>query len=507
MEEAKKGIPEWAAKLKGKHQSIHARNGHYYLYDVKYAYDKESKRSKVSESRMVGVLDEVRGIIPARRKGPAIPKPPSVLEYGATDALESLGSDIRENLRREFGVEDGDRIMAIGKFGLTDRQPEKRIRNAYECSYESVRHPGLALSGSSISELTVRIGRDREAQVRFMRHYMDGATHIVFDGTRLVCQSGNNSLAAIGYNHVGLKDPQVNLMYCFSLRPRKMPVYYRALPGNMPDVSGFVTCIREMGVKGVTVIADTGFESFDNSAELKKSGIRFLRPLKRDDARIVYVQDPEKPSSYDGSFLYRGRPILYKRIVCHSFVTAKEEWGKRGRPPKGWTPKETLTEKDAVILFYDESMAHREKATFLKAMAEKRDGYDAKSYEKAYPAMGTIALACNSDEGPETLFVTYKERELIEDGNKAYKDVLDRFASHKRSEPSYLGWLFLNHVSLMLYYRVYERIRESGHEKDYSVEDVIDAARRIQMVRLNDEWLETTPTLKDLRPYDNVLQK
>ena len=121
--------------------------------------------------------------------------------------------------------------------------------------------------------------------------------------------------------------------------------------------------------------------------------------------------------------------------------------------------------------------------------------------------MGTIAIAANGDQDPRDVYSTYKERELIEDGNKAYKDVLDRFASHKRSEPTYLGWLFVNHVSLMLYYRVVEKIRESGHESDYSAEDVIDAAKRIQMVKMGDEWLETLPTLKDLRPYDQVLKK
>lgn len=506
MPEEKSKLPEWVRKMVGRKQTVRQRNGHFYLYDVEYEYDKEKKRSAIKSIRMAGTLDQVRGLVPARRrraKGERV----SAFEFGATDALESLGPDIREGLRECFGVEDGDCIMALAKFGLTDREPEKRIQSAYQCSYESVRFPGLPLSGSSISKLTERIGLDREAQVRFMRRYTDGVTHVIFDGTRLVCQSMNNPLAAMGYNHIGLKDPQVNLMYCFSLKPRKMPVYFRALPGSMPDVSGFITCVREIGIRGITVIADTGFESLDNSSELKESGICFIRPLKRNDSRMKYLSEPENPNLYDGSFLYRGRPIFYKRLVRHSLEKAKGRWGKRGRPPKGWKPSETVREVDGITLFYDESLAAEERATFLKGLAEGRDGYGPEAYAAIHPRMGTIAIAANGDQDPRDVYSTYKERELIEDGNKAYKDVLDRFASHKRSEPTYLGWLFVNHVSLMLYYRVVEKIRESGHESDYSAEDVIDAAKRIQMVKMGDEWLETLPTLKDLRPYDQVLKK
>lgn len=94
-------------------------------------------------------------------------------------------------------------------------------------------------------------------------------------------------------------------------------------------------------------------------------------------------------------------------------------------------------------------------------------GDDMKENEKYF---GTIALRINSDMDPQELFEIYKERELIEDGNKAHKNVLDNLASHKRHTPEYDGWLFLNHISLMLYYRVRNRIKEKGPDSKYSVE-------------------------------------
>ena len=81
-----------------------------------------------------------------------------------------------------------------------------------------------------------------------MRKYVGESTHLIFDGTRLVCYSKGVNLARIGYNHSQIWDPQVNLMYCFSLRPEKMPVYFMPFAGNKPDISNLLTCVRELGI-------------------------------------------------------------------------------------------------------------------------------------------------------------------------------------------------------------------------------------------------------------------
>lgn len=106
--------------------------------------------------------------------------------------------------------------MAIAKIGVAEKEPEKRLVNAYRCSYESMRYPDLSLSPSSVSRLTKEIGLSRDLQLRFFHRYVDGSTHLIFDGTRLVCFSKDIDMARIGYNHSMIADPQINLMYRFS---------------------------------------------------------------------------------------------------------------------------------------------------------------------------------------------------------------------------------------------------------------------------------------------------
>lgn len=246
------------------------------------------------------------------------------LEYGANDLIEKLGSDIRENLAEIFGEKEGNAIMAIAKIGVTEKESEKRLVNAYRCSYESMRYPDLSLSPSSVSRLTKEIGLSRDLQLRFFHRYVDGSTHLIFDGTRLVCFSKDIDMARIGYNHSMIADPQINLMYCFSLRPAEMPVYFMPFVGNKPDISDIMTSINEFGLKDATLICDKGFYSEGNLDEMRKGGPRLITPLKRnsdDIDRPFLWGNKGSVLPYEGLFSYHERTIYYH--VCQKFGKAE----------------------------------------------------------------------------------------------------------------------------------------------------------------------------------------
>lgn len=503
-------IPEWAKRLKGKKQLIKDVGGRFYLYEAKYVYSSKKKRTMTKPGKYLGRLDEDKGLIKAdiRMNADDLKSISAPLEYKATALLEELGSDIRENLRECFGTEDGDAIMAIGKFGLTDKQPEKRIRNAYECSYESISHPGLALSKSSISLLSERIGKNRDAQLKFMHKYIDDSSHIIFDGTRLVCYSKGISEARIGYNHNQIWDPQVNLMYCFSLKPVKSPIYYFPFPGNSPDLSNIGYCIKEAGIKNVVLIADKGFRDDANSMLMKENGIIFLVPLKRNDSSIDYGFMGEQAGTAvpfgANVFTYHGRAICFRTIQEYEYKDVRKKRASRGRPKADEKPEYEEIRQDKIVLFLDTELKNEEESTYCQNMANGVKGYTPEGLKESSKYFGTIALAMNSDISPKEMFEMYKERELIEDGNKAYRHVLGKFASNKTNSFTYSGWLFFNHISLMLYYRILAKIKEKNLQSNCSVEDVIDVTRRITRMKVGDEWIEKTPALSDMKPYKEI---
>lgn len=460
----RKAYPDWVEKHRGEGKEIKMIGGRYYLTSYEYR-TVDGRRKKVS----TGTLGTIRpeGLIPSCKKGQTIRSQVTApLEYGASFLLESLGNDILSNLNETFSSKLSNQIFEMAKIGLVSPSPFKRMELIYSNSYDSRLRPNLPLSPSTITSVLNEIGSNREAQLNFMRKYYDGTEFIIFDGTRLV----SHSLGEKGYNHCNIDDPQMNLQYCFSLRPEKKPIYFKGFTGDKTDMSILKTCIRESGLNNMTFIADKGYYSGSNAEELTKNGISYIMPVKRCDKRIDYASiDMSSMDGFDGFFSFQSRPIFYKTIQRASAAGAK------GTDAKGETEEPKPSE--TIVLYFDQKMRGKE---IMDSTCGKDGGIDDLK-ERKFRSMGTIALATTikEEKTPKEIYEIYKERELIEDANDAYKNVMRKNASYLQNTNSYYGWLFINHITLLLYYRVYNKIKEKGMTSKYSVADVIEQAKRI----------------------------
>lgn len=460
----RKAYPDWVEKHRGEGKEIKMIGGRYYLTSYEYR-TVDGRRKKVS----TGTLGTIRpeGLIPSCKKGQTIRSQVTApLEYGASFLLESLGNDILSNLNETFSSKLSNQIFEMAKIGLVSPSPFKRMELIYSNSYDSRLRPNLPLSPSTITSVLNEIGSNREAQLNFMRKYYDGTEFIIFDGTRLV----SHSLGEKGYNHCNIDDPQMNLQYCFSLRPEKKPIYFKGFTGDKTDISILKTCIRESGLNNMIFIADKGYYSGSNAEELTKNGISYIMPVKRCDKRIDYASiDMSSMDGFGGFFSFQSRPIFYKTIQRASAAGAK------GTDAKGETEEPKPSE--TIVLYFDQKMRGKE---IMDSTCGKDGGIDDLK-ERKFRSMGTIALATTikEEKTPKEIYEIYKERELIEDANDAYKNVMRKNASYLQNTNSYYGWLFINHITLLLYYRVYNKIKEKGMTSKYSVADVIEQAKRI----------------------------
>lgn len=458
----RKTYPDWVEKHRGEGKEIKLIGGRYYLTSYEYR-TVDGKRKKVS----TGTLGTIRpeGLIPSCKKGQTIRSQVTApLEYGASFLLESLGKDILSNLNETFSSRLSNQIFEMAKIGLVSPSPFKRMDLIYSNSYDSRLRPNLPLSPSTITAVLNEIGSNREAQLNFMRKYYDGTEFIIFDGTRLV----SHSLGEKGYNHCNIDDPQMNLQYCFSLKPEKKPIYFKGFAGDKTDISVLKTCIQESGLTDMIFIADKGYYSGSNAEELTKNGISYIMPVKRCDKRIDYASvDMSSMDGFDGFFSFQSRPIFYKTIQRASAAGTESHDGKTEKK----TPCETI------VLYFDQKMRGKE----IMDSTRGKDGGIEELKERKFRSMGTIALATTikEEKTPKEIYEIYKERELIEDANDAYKNVMRKNASYLQSTNSYYGWLFINHITLLLYYRVYNKIKEKGMTSKYSVADVIEQTKRI----------------------------
>lgn len=460
--------PDWVEKYRGPGKEIKVRGGSYYLTSYEYR-DVDGIRKKVSTGNLGTIKPE--GLIPSCKKGLTIREHISApLEYGASYLLESLGKDIVSNLCGTFNEQLSFQIFEMAKIGLISPSPFKRMDLIFSNSYGSLLRPELPLSSSTITSVLKKIGMNREAQLNFMRNYYEGTEYIIFDGTRLV----SHSLGEKAYNHCNIDDPQMNLQYCFSLKPEKKPIYFKGFTGNKTDISLLNTCMMESGLQNLIFIGDKGYYSENNASLLTTNCISFIMPIKRNDKRIDYSKlDMTTMSGFDGFFNYHDRPIFYKTIQ-----KIKLSYG----PYKDDNDKKKNVIEENIVLYFDQKMRNKE---IMDATSQKEGDINSLK-DKKFPSMGTITLANTIIEhkSPKEIYETYKERELIEDANDAYKHVMLKNASYLQDMTSYNGWLFINHITLLLYYRIYNKIKEKGLTSKYSVADVMEHMKRITIQKV-----------------------
>ena len=450
--------PEWVEKQKRPGTNITCSKGKYYLYACKSVYDKEKKRSRKVTGKYLGRITE-EGLIPPKEKKDTANNY-SVKEYGASSVLMEMGTDLYAHLKEAFPKES-DELMTLAILRLIERCPFKRVGLIYEKSYLSELFPGLPLSSASLSGFLRSIGSQREKLVRFMNGMIDGSEHILFDGTNIITKSDNLDINRLGYNSHRQFDPQINLMYAFSCE-QKQPIYYRVVSGNVRDVTSFKQAVKESGTQDVTVIADKGFGSKTNFELMEELGLRYIVPLRRNNGCFdrSKLKSGDK-GSFDGHFMFQKRVIWFYEYNIDS---------------------------NRYIVFQDSSLRTEEEKDYLQRVEANHEGYSMENYLQKQYDFGTILLHTNRADSPEEIYKLYKTRAEIEQTFDFLKNLLGADVVYLQDKYAVEGWAFINHLSLLLVYMIYTRLRNANLLANFSVEDFICHLKYIHQIKINSSW-------------------
>ena len=445
---------------------IKVSNGNHYVYRSTSRYDPEKKGAK-KVSEYLGSLDEETGFTPKEKDARKRTVVTSILETGTVRALDKAAGDLFDILRDSF-PDNYDQLYALALMRCLNRTPMKRASSFWN-KFENFRRLRPAMSPHSLSSMLDAVGSDRDAQNRvFSRIDMD-CGELVMDLSEFFSSSDSMSFAESGYNPEHSDASQVNIMMVCST-DSGIPVMMHPLPGSVRDVGTICSTVREMGRHDVTLIMDRGFYSQGNVRTLKKSGVRFLMPLKRNNLMYGYVSVNE----YD-CFDYHRRLIRY---------------GK--------------SEHDGCWLyrFRDEVMATSEERTVFVKYNEGR--LTMEEVEERKTVMGQMLILSDLDMEPEEIYLMYKRRDRVEKRFHTFKGTLHADSTYLRDNVSAYGHVFVSFLSMYILARLENIIRNAGMLCKVSVDDVLLEYSKAYAVKTDDGMIDYEIP-KKLRELDGEL--
>lgn len=453
--------PDWVLKEKKKGTEVVHRNGKYYLYKISSVWNKEKGRAQKVTLGYLGRITEDKGLIPPKRRGSYKDGEVSAKEYGASKTLCELGKDILNRLEDRF-PKDYQKIFSIAALRVIERCPFKGIDFLYEKSFLSERFGKLALSSSSISRFLRELGSQRPKLVGFMKEYVCDVDYLFFDLTNIISKSENVEINRVGYNSHHDFDPQIGLMYAFSADDSS-PTYYRVIPGNIRDVRAFKGSIEEASIKDAVIVADKGFGSQENFKLLREANLKYIVPLRRNNSNInrEILRCGDK-SKFENFFFHNARPI--------------------------W-PYSYKINEDRLIVCLDESLKAREEADYLRRVQENIEGYTKEGFIDKQYQFGTITFQTNLDLPCDKVFCLYKARNEIEMTFDFLKNLLDQDRVYLQDKYAIEAWAFINHISLMLVYLIYHKLKESELISKYSIQEFITHLKYISYLKIGDSWV------------------
>ena len=304
--------PQWVLDQRKPGTEVRKIRGFYYLYEAKCVYNKEKKKGRKVTGKYLGRITEADGLVAPRAKkaGSPVGKIESDKEYGITSLYDSIMPEYSGLLKKHF-PEDWQSILAMSYCRLVKQSSMKMMDYHFSGSYMSENLPDAKLSQDSLTKLIRKVGIKREAIVGFCREFRSANDNIIFDGTDMISESLNLHLPKFSKSKPGSFENLINLMFVFSVNSQ-MPVYYRILPGDIKDVKSFALCFKESGISDATAIIDKGFYSKKNLKLLEDTGMKFIVPLRRSDASIVYSPVMAGGiNGLEGHFQFEGRNIWH----------------------------------------------------------------------------------------------------------------------------------------------------------------------------------------------------
>lgn len=409
-----------------------------YAYEITAYWDKKTKKPK-QKSRYLGVVvDKKKKVFERRAQRKDAER--LILDYGDSFVVQKFleQSGFTKLLENVFG-EETETLQALITYRLCYGSAMMYAKPWFEGSYAQLQYPKADLSSQRISEFLKRLS-DEDLQQTFFRKYVPtlstSESGIIIDGTSLPNQI-HIPLTAWGLHGEEI-DKQVRFLLVVDEKS-KQPLYFRALPGNIVDVSTLTNTIKELkqyGVERAFAFLDAGFFSEHNILEMYDAKMNFLTRLPAE--RIVYKElvavHAKSLEAYANIVRYGERGLFVKQVEIELF-------GKKAFAYLVLDPKRKGREVDRLIV---QNVDEKEK--------------NASDLEYFLSTRGLMILVSSFAVPKSEVVETYYLRQSAEVLFGFSKDDLGLLPLRVHSEDALRGFLFMQFLTLIAFTQLKQKL-------------------------------------------------
>lgn len=413
----------------------------------------------------------------------------------------ALESGLTRILDEVFGQDDGGALAGLAAHQMITSHALYRAG-----AWLSQREVPATWKGSLVSESTVhsfitRIGNDTGRRELFLEKW--AGTHkqckaILHDITSVSSYSQSLDLAEWGHNRDDEKMPQVNLSLAST--PDGTPLFYRVIPGSIPDVrtlSASLLIARDYGVENPCLSLDRGFYSQANLRDLLELQCGFLIgvPWSVKQANVLFKKHAARLTSPNRNFLHRGVPL---RHISDKWMFENTEFTLHIYFDPGRHADISLRcEKTVLLLVAKADRENFKNMRTAKKWIVENAGVNASCLRAIRDANGTIKITSNpkqialstarsgytlvlshgrdkSEETAETVLSDYRSRDAVE---KIFDSLKTEDGQHRLrtgSDSSVQGRFFLAFIALIMRAELEKRMRDANLHKSMTTAEVFD---------------------------------
>ena len=250
-----------------------------------------------------------------------------ILDFGdvylVNEFIKSIGYD---KVLESIGYGNLDTLNAMVAYYIVSEKANVYAKTWQEGSIAGILYPKADLISPRISDFLEALGRDEIRRAYFLAHIGWIKKNICDDPATLIDSTGLPNDIKINLTQISNHNGDINneaRMITAVQRDSGFPLMFRAVPGNIVDVSTLsrtITLLGEYGMPTDLSLLDAGYFSDDNVDLLYNAEIDFVMRLPERNqilySTILKKAQPELRRK-ENLVKYRDRYVYIKRIECH----------------------------------------------------------------------------------------------------------------------------------------------------------------------------------------------